>query len=80
MDLTTILADAAQRLDCELQDLEWYSWPETFPSSSGPRMRPGGQTMTTFQVFAFAHPSQKKALKYCAGVWKPWDRNICSPW
>jgi len=80
MDLTPILADAAKRLDCDQPDLEWFAWPEIFPSSSGPRYGVGGQAMTTFQIIAFAHPSQEKAIKFCAGVWKKWDRVIASRW
>ena len=80
MELTPILEEASRRIDCPVQDLEWFSWGEVFPSSAGPYLRAGGQTMTTFQVFAFAHPSESKAIKCCAGVWKTWDRLVCSRW
>lgn len=80
MDFTLPFMEAAKRLGCPIEDIEFFSWPEVFPSSSGPRYGIGGQIMTTFQVLAFAHPSEKKAIKFCAGIWKPWDRVICSPW
>ena len=58
------------RLDCEVT---WYSWPCAFPSTSGPRGGIGGQAITTFQVFGFEGGPEMKRIKYCGGIWRPWD-------
>lgn len=78
-DLKAILEEAALRLECDVRDLDWFSWPESFASTSGPRGGDGGQMITSFQVFAF-DSSMGQPIKCCAGVWKKWDRVIGSRW
>ena len=67
---TELLKEAAEKLDTETQFISWYSWPETFGSTAGPRGGIGGQAMTTFQVHGFI--GQEKALMWCCGVWRWW--------
>lgn len=79
MDLTPILAEAAERLKCHPHDLEWMAWSEMFPDTSGPLRRPAGQSVTRFQVFAFDNGMGDR-IKCCAGVWKPWDGQPFGRW
>lgn len=71
LDITTLLKEASERLEENSSELQWWAWPEVFGSTSGPRGGIGGQTMTTFQVVAFE--SNGKRIKWCSGIWKPWD-------
>ena len=47
-------------------DLEWYSWPQSFGTTAGPKGC-GGNTITTFQVYAFIIYTENECyhLKYC---------------
>lgn len=51
-----LIKQAGEYLECPEKYIEWYSWPETFGSTSGPHGGIGGQTMTSFQVFGFRGP------------------------
>lgn len=64
-------------VECECE-INWYSWPQVFGSTAGPRGGIGGAMMTTFQVYAFE--SHLKRCKYCAGVWKEWDGKFAGKW
>jgi hypothetical protein len=75
--LVSLLAEVARRAQCEPGEIEWYSWPQTFNSTAGPNGGAGGNTPTTFQVFAFDAPGLK--LRYCAGKWRPWNGE-CRQW
>lgn len=61
------------------QQIEFYSWPELFPSTSGPHGGGGGQMFTTFQVYAFESPAGTK-VKVCAGIWKTWHGVVGEAW
>lgn len=63
-----LIGEAADKLGGEVW--QWYSWPEVFGSTSGPRGGIGGQAMTTFQVYGFI--GHDDALMYCGGVWRRW--------
>lgn len=65
-----LLEDAAEKLGTEARFINWYSWPEVFGSTAGPRGGIGGQAMTTFQVYGFI--GHEKAVMYCGGVWRWW--------
>lgn len=67
-----LLIEVAKREGCYPGDILWYSWPQSFASTSGPRGGIGGCAITSFQVFAFDPPTGKRQ-KYCAGVWKNWS-------
>ena len=77
-DVDQLIIEAAKRLKCHAYEVEWYSWPETFASTSGPRGGIGGQAISTFQVYGFTNGVTY--LKACAGFWKPWDGVMGSPW
>lgn len=66
----------------KIVDLEWYSWPESFGSTSGPRGGIGGCMITRFQVYAFEIYTEEEylTLKWCGGVWKKWDREFMGRW
>ena len=51
-------------------DVEFYSWPETFGSTSGPHGGCGGQMMTSFQVSAWHNMNTGEAVLECAGKQK----------
>lgn len=80
MDVSTAFIDAAYRLKCSSHELEMYSWPETFSSTSGPRNGLGGQAFTTFQVYAFRREGNVKGIKRCAGISKEWHGDMCEEW
>lgn len=67
------IMEAATKLGCQPHEVDWWSWPEVFGSTSGPRNGIGGQALTTFQVFGFEGPDGKQIL-CCAGIWKLWRR------
>lgn len=76
--LTELARHAAELLECNHEEMHWWSWPQVFGSTAGPRGGIAGQTMTTFQVFGFS--DDVKAVKYCGGVWKKWDRIVEGKW
>lgn len=67
-----LLAEVASREGCNPDDIEWYSWPQNFPTTAGPKGGVGGCMIIRFQVFAFDPPNGKRQ-KYCGGVWKHWS-------
>lgn len=72
LSVKALLDEAAARLEATADDLQWWAWPEVFGSTSGPRGGIGGQTVTTFQVIGFEAEDGQR-IKWCSGVWKPWD-------
>lgn len=74
------LAEAAARLGVEVNEVEWFSWPETFGSTAGPNRGAGGQMLTQFQVFGFRPSGFIGGWKYCAGRWKPWCGEMLEDW
>lgn len=72
IDIKALLDEAAARLETRVNELQWWAWPEVFGSTSGPRGGIGGQMMTTFQVIGFEAEDGQR-IKWCSGVWKPWD-------
>lgn len=65
----------------KIVDLEWYSWPQTFATTGGPRGC-GGNLITSHQVYAFEIYTEDDCLylKWCSGVWKKWDREFMGRW
>ena len=55
----------AKILDCHELNLEYYAWPQTFGSTSGPFRGIGGQAMSTFTIEAWADAST--AFIFCNG-------------
>ena len=72
-----LIEEAARRAQCPPEEVEWYSWPQAFSSTAGPRGI-GGQTVTPHQVYAFDTPGLR--LKWCAGQWKAWDGEVRGRW
>lgn len=52
----------------EFFDYDYYAWPQTFSSTSGPRGGVGGQTMSTFTIEAYSFDSEK-TIYVCAGMY-----------
>lgn len=73
-----LLDEAATRLGCTADLIEWSAWPLVFGSTSGPRGGVGGQAMTTFQCVGFSYNGTY--IKYCGGVWKSWSGLIGAEW
>jgi hypothetical protein len=46
-------------------DVDYYAWPETFGSTTGPHKGIGGATMTAFTIEAWVAP--EGTLYYCSG-------------
>lgn len=78
IDVDLLLKEAAQKGNCDQEDILWFSWPQVFGSSAGP-CGIGGQTITSFQVFAFEFPGGKR-LRCCCGRWKKWNGEFQQPW
>jgi hypothetical protein len=73
-----LLSEVAARENCDVDDIEWYSWPEAFGATAGPS-GVGGATVTRYQVYAFSPPSNK-LQKYCAGQWRHWNGELNQKW
>lgn len=82
MSLDDLIKFVAEKAGCSERDVAWYSWPQVFGSTSGPRGGIAGQVVTTFQVYAFtAHGSKESVrIKHCHGVWKRWNGEPMSNW
>lgn len=79
-----LLEEARRRLVCSADDLEVYTWPETFGSTAGPHGGIGGQAISTFQVWGFYNSAWDKqswgGVLYCSGVWKGWRNPSKRDW
>jgi hypothetical protein len=66
---TTPAFEAAKILETRADFLEYYAWPQTFGSTSGPFGGIGGQAITTFTIEAFS--DGRDAVLFCKGrKWK----------
>lgn len=74
-----LIREAAERLRTEAGYIEWFSWPQAFGSTAGPGAI-GGQTMTTFQVFAFREAGAMEGEMWCAGRWRRWRGTMGERW
>jgi hypothetical protein len=80
-EIDPLIAQAANRLDVPYHAVEWFAWPEAFPTTAGPsRGMIAGQAFTTFQVFAFRVAGADKGLMYCAGHWQDWGGAMQERW
>lgn len=70
--LPELASEAAARIEADVEELAMFAWPQVFGSTAGPHEGIGGAAMTTFQVVAFEAPDGQ-AIKWCDGVWKPWN-------
>ena len=72
---------AAEELGVQANYLDWYSFPQTFASTSGPFMRPGGQMATTMRIDAYT--DGKSTIFFCGGKRvkriEDWRHNIKMP-
>lgn len=74
-----LINEVANREKCSPDDVQWYSWPQNFPTTSGPKGGAGGCMITSFQVFAFDPPTGNRQ-KYCGGVWRRWKGEFNDRW
>ena len=78
MELNDMLKFVAETDNVEVENVKWYSWPQVFGSTSGPKGGAGGCAMTTFQVYAF--DTGVRQYKYCSGVWRKWTGEFMCRW
>lgn len=57
--------EAAKELDCPEHYLEYFAWPQSFASTSGPFGGIGGQAITTFTLEAWS--DGRNAAIFCNG-------------
>jgi hypothetical protein len=67
--------DFLNRHNIVWDDLEYYAYPQSFSSTSGPSKGPGGQAFTNFTIHAFYDSVTGNAVLYCAGHYQ-----ICEEW
>ena len=58
-----LIAFVADKAGCSVDEVTWYSWPQVFGSTSGPRGGISGQVITTFQVYAFTAHGSKESVR-----------------
>ena len=58
-----LIAFVADKAGCSVDEVTWYSWPQVFGSTSGPRGGISGQAVTTFQVYAFTAHGSKESVR-----------------
>ena len=73
-----LIAEVAKRAECLPDEVEWYSWPQSFGTTAGPGGGAGGNMITSFQVYAFDAPGEK--TRYCAGQWRRWNGEFQQRW
>lgn len=78
MVIEELLKQVAERENCDVEEIEWYSWPQTFGTTAGPSGA-GGNMMTACQVYAFHVPSGN-SQRYCAGHWRRWNGEFMQCW
>jgi len=65
--LPSLLAStAAEELNCNENELEYWAWPQVYGSTTGPFGGLGGQALTTFTIEAW-HNGAGKAVLFCQG-------------
>jgi len=75
--LVGLIAAAAKRAQCRVDEIELCSWPHVFGSTAGPGGGAGGQMIISFQVYAF---DAGERTKWCSGWWKQWDGEMRGEW
>ncbi len=78
MNIDELLSEVAQQEKCSPDEIEWYSWPQNFPTTAGPRGA-GGCHITSFQIVAFDPPTGNRKM-YCAGIWRRWSGEPLCRW
>lgn len=74
-----LLEEVAAREECSINDIEWISWPQLFPTTAGPKGGIGGNMITQHQVHAFRTPNGKM-FRFCSGVWRRWNGEFMQRW
>lgn len=64
------LVEAGMAVDSADDELEYYSWPEMFSTTAGPRGGFAGQMFTQFQIHAFFSHFHRVAVLCCAGEFR----------
>lgn len=78
MTIDEMIQFAADSAGVTPEHVQWWSWPQLFATTSGPRGGAGGNQITEFQVYAF--DAGGKRMKCCAGVWRHWDGEVQGVW
>lgn len=61
--------EAAKLLDCYMEELMYYAWPQAFGSTAGPFPGIGGQAISTFTIEAYS--DGRDAVLYCGDkLWR----------
>ena len=58
--------------------IDYYAWPATFPSTTGPRGGIGGQAMCCFTVQVYVSNGGCESVKICDGYYY-FDKNRFEP-
>ena len=77
-----LIEEVAKRVGCEPEHVEWYSWPQSFATTAGPGGGAGGNTISSYQVFAFdaIGDGRTERSRYCAGKWRKWNGEFNQKW
>lgn len=79
MDIDKLLTEVADREGCEPEEIEWFAWPQAFPTTAGPSGGAGGNICSTWQVIAFNPPNGRKQ-RVCGGRWRHWNGEFMQRW
>lgn len=78
INIDKLLDEVASREKCDKAEIEWYAWPQIFPTTAGPSGC-GGSMTTSFQVIAFDPPTGNKQM-FCGGKWRRWTGEYMERW
>ena len=76
-----LLSEVAEREGCRPDEIEWWAWPQSFPTTAGPVAPAGarGNMPASFQVFGF-RPPNGRTQKWCCGYWRHWNGQVGQNW
>lgn len=73
MNYQHIVPDVVKKMfelkNIEYIDIDYYAWPQTFSSTSGPRNSIGGCAMTTFTIEAYVCDGKGPTIYICNGMY-----------
>lgn len=78
VQIENLKREAANKLGCNINSVEYITWNQTFPNTAGPRSSPGivsGQAFTAFEIFGFKNGENDLKIKVCPGksFWSLWN-------
>ena len=62
--------DLLYELDIKYYDIDYYAYPQSFPSTAGPMGGCGGQSMSAFTIEAYVCDGTGPVLYVCSGMYK----------